>query len=184
MNTRMTVTTFKAIAERKIEMYNANIEFIDRIIKFAKDYDGKKMDKRFLDKVEAIAPNHCRIGFDGDIYGNRENRFRLVYGDRYISSVGAYLENHDYTQIIYKDYTLGDYINKDDFRLNYEIFKETLKKQKEYFVNYRDELIYAKDHTDDIIATYNEIDKLVKEKMQTIPSMLRQSIFVNCPIYK
>ena len=180
---RMNQTTYKAVAERKIEMYNANIAFFDRLIEFGKNYDGKKMDKRFIDKVAAFAPTHCRLVFDTDFYGKRENRFRTIYDDRYISSVNAYLDQWDYTHIIYKDYTAGDYINTADFTLNYANFEAALMRQREQFVTNRDELIYAKEHTADIIATYEEMSEYIKTKMATIPSSLRQSVNISCPIY-
>ena len=95
---RVSKATFIAISNRKIEMYDAFL------IPIVKEWDGKKLTKRFIDKVNNIIKDkvpYIRVGFDTSWRGERDNRFKFYYDNRYVNSVSAYVNYPETTVYAY-----------------------------------------------------------------------------------
>ena len=81
---RVSKTTFIAQANRKIEIYQSFIKAMEILKGIVPKYDNKKMDKRFIDKVNAVFAEKVpdtTIHFSTTYWGERENRFKLYYNN-------------------------------------------------------------------------------------------------------
>lgn len=170
---RTNKATFIARSNRKIEMYETFNKAIDVIISLAKEWDGKKMNKRFVDKVmDKLRDNHIsyvRFGFDTRWDGNRDTRFKLSFDNRWVEEVNAYIDDTENMIFAHK----GDYLDKDDFRLNAENFIGALNREKEILDAKIQELKECISNVDEIINKYAQMQKFVKETMDTIPILCR-----------
>lgn len=181
---RVSKTTFIAKANRQIEIYQSFIKAMEILKGMVSKYDNKKMDKRFLDKVNAVFAEkvpYTTIHFSTNYRGERENRFKLYYNNRYIESIGAYVDIYACESTIYS--RKGWYINDETFRLCSDDLIENLDWECEIYNKKVAELKESIDHTDEVIAKYAELKKIVETTLQSIPSPLRESIHIPCPIY-
>ena len=178
------IDVFKATAELKIVMYRSFQKALDAIRDLVTSYDNKVINKRFIDKAQAaivsVVP-HIRIGFDTDFRGNRNNRFKLTFTDRYVQSVNGYL---DYTQSTIYPFDNKEYLSKDDFRMNSENCLYAFDKDNETTQNLINDLENAIANAEDIYQKYEQLQKVIDDTLDGIPSCLRQRVCVNNPLRK
>lgn len=178
------IDVFKAMSERKIVMYRSFQKALDAIRDLVTSYDNKVINKRFIDKAQAAIDSvvpHIRISFDTDFRGNRNNRFQLTFTDRYVQSVNGYL---DYTQSTIYPFDNKEYINQDDFRMNSENCLYAFDKDNETTQNLINDLQNAIANAEDIYQKYEQLQKVIDDTLDGIPSCLRQRIYVNNPLRK
>ena len=178
------IDVFKAMSERKIVMYRSFQKALDAIRDLVTSYDNKVINKRFIDKAQAAIDSvvpHIRIGFDTDFRGNRNNRFQLTFTDRYVQSVNGYI---DYTQSTIYPFNNKEYISKDDFRMNSENCLYAFDKDNETTQNLINDLQNAIANAEDIYQKYEQLQKVIDDTLDGIPSCLRQRIYVNNPLRK
>lgn len=178
------IDVFKAMSERKIVMYCSFQKALDAIRDLVTSYDNKVINKRFIDKAQAAIDSvvpHIHIGFDTDFRGNRNNRFQLTFTDRYVQSVNGYI---DYTQSTIYPFDNKEYINQDDFRMNSENCLYAFDKDNETTQNLINDLQNAIANAEDIYQKYEQLQKVIDDTLDGIPSCLRQRIYVNNPLRK
>ena len=178
------IDVFKVMSERKIVMYRSFQKALDAIRDLVTSYDNKVINKRFIDKAQAAIDSvvpHIRIGFDIDFRGNRNNRFQLTFTDRYVQSVNGYL---DYTQSIIYPFDMKEYINQYDFRMNSENCLYAFDKDNETTQNLINDLQNAIANAEDIYQKYVDLQKVIDDTLDSIPSCLRQRVYVNNPLRK
>ena len=178
------IDVFKAMSERKIVMYRSFQKALDAIRDLVTSYDNKVINKRFIDKAQAaivsVVP-HIRIGFDTDFRGNRNNRFQLTFTDRYVQSVNGYL---DHTQSIIYPFDDKEYLSQGDFRMNSENCLYAFDKDNETTQNLINDLQNAIANAEDIYQKYVDLQRVIDDTLDSIPSCLRQSVYVNNPLRK
>ena len=178
------IDVFKAMSERKIVMYRSFQKALDAIRDLVTSYDNKVINKRFIDKAQAAIDSvvpHIHIGFDTDFRGNRNNRFQLTFTDRYVQSVNGYI---DYTQSIIYPFDMKEYINQYDFRMNSENCLYAFDKDNETSQNLINDLQNAIANAEDIYQKYEQLQKVIDDTLDGIPSCLRQRVYVNNPLRK
>lgn len=178
------IEVFKAMSERKIVMYRSYQKALDAIRDLVASYDNKVINKRFIDKAQdAInkVVSYIRIGFDTDFRGNRNNRFQLTFTDRYVQSVNGYL---DYTQSTIYPFDNKEYISQDDFRMNSENCLLAFDRDNETSQNYINSLQDAIANAEEIYQKYEDLQKVIDDTLDSIPSCLRQRVYVNNPLRK
>ena len=181
---KIKIYVFKAMSERKIVMYRSFQKALDAIRDLVTSYDNKVINKRFIDKAQAAIDSvvpHIRISFDTDFRGNRNNRFQLTFTDRYVQSVNGYL---DYTQSTIYPFDMKEYINQDDFRMNSENCLYAFDKDNETTQNLINDLQNAIANAEDIYQKYEQLQKVIDDTLDGIPSCLRQRVYVNNPLRK
>ena len=178
------IEVFKAMAELKIVMYRSFQKALDAIRDLVTSYDNKVINKRFIDKAQAaivsVVP-HIRIGFDTDFRGNRNNRFKLTFTDRYVQSVNGYL---DYTQSTIYPFDNKEYLSQDDFRMNSENCLYAFDKDNETTQNLINDLQNAIENAEAIYQKYVDLQKVIDDTLDGIPICLRHRIYVNNPLRK
>ena len=178
------IDVFKAMSERKIVMYRSFQKALDAIRDLVTSYDNKVINKRFIDKaqvaIDSVVP-HIRIGFNTNYLGNRNNRFQLTFTDRYVQSVNGYL---DYTQSTIYPIDNKEYLSKDDFRMNSENCLYAFDKDNETTQNLINDLQNAIANAEDIYQKYEQLQKVIDDTLDGIPSCLRQRVYVNNPLRK
>ena len=178
------IDVFKAMSERKIVMYRSFQKALDAIRDLVTSYDNKVINKRFIDKAQAAIDSvvpHIHIGFDTDFRGNRNNRFQLTFTDNYVQSVNGYI---DYTQSTIYPFNNKEYISKDDFRMNSENCLYAFDKDNETTQNLINDLQNAIANAEDIYQKYEQLQKVIDDTLDGIPSCLRQRVYVNNPLRK
>ena len=178
------IDVFKAMSERKIVMYRSFQKALDAIRDLVTSYDNKVINKRFIDKAQAAIDSvvpHIHIGFDTDFRGNRNNRFQLTFTDRYVQSVNGYI---DYTQSTIYPFDMKEYINQYDFRMNSEYCLLAFDNDKEICQNLINDLQDAIANAEDIYQKYEQLQKVIDDTLDGIPSCLRQRVYVNNPLRK
>ena len=178
------IDVFKAMSERKIVMYRSFQKALDAIRDLVASYDNKVINKRFIDKAQAAIDSvvpHIRISFDTDFRGNRNNRFQLTFTDSYVQSVNGYL---GYTQSIIYPFDMKEYINQYDFRMNSENCLYAFDKDNETTQNLINDLQNAIANAEDIYQKYVDLQKVIDDTLDNIPSCLRQRVYVNNPLRK
>ena len=178
------IDVFKAMSERKIVMYRSFQKALDAIRDIVITHNDKVINKRFIDKAQAAIDSvvpHIRIGFDADCRGNRNNRFQLTFTDRYVQSVNGYL---DYTQSTIYPFDDKEYLSQDDFRMNSENCLYAFDKDNKTTQNLINDLQNAIANAEDIYQKYEQLQKVIDDTLDGIPSCLRQRIYVNNPLRK
>ena len=178
------IDVFKAMSERKIVMYRSFQKALDAIRDLVTSYDNKVINKRFIDKAQAAIDSvvpHIRIGFNTNYLGNRNNRFQLTFTDRYVQSVNGYI---DYTQSIIYPFNNKEYLSKDDFRMNSENCLLAFDRDNETSQNYINSLQDAIANAEEIYQKYEDLQKVIDDTLDNIPSCLRQRVYVNNPLRK
>ena len=178
------IDVFKAMSERKIVMYRSFQKALDAIRDIVIAHNDKVINKRFIDKAQAAIDSvvpHIRIGFDTDSRGNRNNRFQLTFTDRYVQSVNGYL---DYTQSIIYPFDNKEYLSQDDSRMNSENCLYAFDKDNETTQNLINDLQNAIANAEDIYQKYVDLQNVIDDTLDSIPSCLRQRVYVNNPLRK
>ena len=178
------IDVFKAMSERKIVMYRSFQKALDAIRDLVASYDNKVINKRFIDKAQAaidsVVPN-VRISFDTNYLGNRNNQFQLTFTDRYVQSVNGYL---DYARSIIYPFDMKEYINQYDSRMNSEYCLLAFDNDKEICQNIINDLQNAIANAEDIYQKYEQLQKVIDDTLNTIPSCLRHRVYIGNPLMK
>lgn len=180
---RVSKATFVAMSNRRIEMYEEFTNALNNIQPLVTKYDGKKINKRFIDAVndaiKDVAPN-TKFAFATNYKGERENRFRLWYGNRWVESVNGYIS--DYENILYPCDSIQPYLDE-EFRLNADSFLKAIDRELNRLINYIKSYTEAIQKVDEVIETYNSLKEYAYKTLDTIPSPLRSRIIIDSPIY-
>ena len=178
------IDVFKAMSERKIVMYRSFQMATDAIRDLVASYDNKVINKRFIDKaqtiIDSVVPN-VRISFDTNYLGHRNNQFQLTFTDRYVQSVNGYL---DYARSIIYPFDMKEYINQYDSRMNSEYCLLAFDNDKEICQNLINDLQNAIANAEDIYQKYEQLQKVIDDTLNTIPSCLRHRVYIGNPLMK
>ena len=180
---RTSKASFIALSSRKIEMYESFIKAFDIIIRMVKEWDGKKMNKRYIDKInEAINDKvpHVRFSFSTSWRGERENRFKLYFDNRWVESVRGYI---DVCESVVYGRNGEQYINEIDFKLDAEKCVVALENDREICLSQAQRLMECIERIDEVIEKYAEMKSYVSKVLEDIPAPLRNSFTINCPVY-
>lgn len=194
MNGRVSKEVFISVKNHEVMILKDFIKSIEVMKSAAAKWDGKVINKRFItamdDAVNKVVPPYSEghgdfksICLKLDEYwdGTRVNRIEIRHANRWVADVRAYVNDNVYTFYPKKD--IGTYIDEDTFRLNYDTFVKTMDAyitECQSAISDKEEAISK---VDDAIKTYSEIREFIKDKMNSLPSVLQTYIQVSCPVY-
>lgn len=176
---QMRKDVFVALANRKIEMYQAFQKVLDIVLSEAKGKDGKMINKRFIDRIDELIGkddslkyeelgrglfNAVSFDFSLDWERKRDGRFEMYYRNRYVREVNSYLDwNTLRVQGIYL---------KDGKYLDYAAFSESIENERSYCIKQINELTNAIDGADRYIQAISHIKAYVESSLKELPAGL------------
>ena len=160
--------------KRENETYKVIIEAIDTLAPIAKKFNGKVINKRFVDAVnKAFEEKGYKRPYQYGTYPlciSLDEYSRIYFFACYPCDIVIYPEDHKKPYII-------------DKRMNYSVFEsaieKTMKKAAEEIAN-NEKCINS---IDDVIRGYKELEKHVKDFMDSIPSRFKTFVNISCPVY-
>ena len=168
------------IKNAKLEksIYEDFIKAIEVIKDAAKRFDGKVIDKRFINAAnEAILSagltcNRIKSSESQSVYISIDewNNIVLRSGRMYYKKWAIYYENDEKKYII-------------DKRLNYAIFIEAANVTAESIKLYISNRENIEGKADLAIRKYKELNEYIKSFMEEIPAIFRTGVHYECPIY-
>lgn len=139
---RFSKEVFISIKTREIEMLRDFIKSIGVLKAYAQKYDGKVLNKRYIDamnvEINKVVPAYGEgkntfqsiyLYFDKNWNDVRRNRLVLLHNNRWCEDSRAYVQDNTRTMFeLYKgeDGKNVPYIDENTFRLNTYIFVNTL----------------------------------------------------------
>lgn len=187
---QMRKDVFVALANRKIEMYQAFQKVLDIVLSEAKGKDGKMINKRFIDSINELIGeddnlkyeeyrrgmiNAVRFCFSNDWAGKRNGRFEMYYSNRYVSEVNSYL---DWNTLEVR----GTYL-KDGKYLDYDALSQSIENEKNYCFKQINELTNAIDGADEYIQAISHIKAYVESSLKELPEGLYTTFRLEPAIY-
>lgn len=172
---------FIKVTNKKIEMYEMFQTAIMHITSILPKYNGKKMNKRFLDAVNTLLTDNnvpIQFYFNKSYNGERTRRFEMVYMNREFT-----LDYNTCVNTLYPG-TNPEYLDE-DFRLNAENFINVLgvelNRCKDCIEDYKAGL----DKVDMVTSFYKDLEDYISTHMDKLPQCLQDKKYkyLNCPIY-
>ena len=169
---RIDKESFIANAKRENETYKAIIEAINVLTPIAEKYNGKVINKRFVDAVnKALEEKGYKLPYHYYLLHISLDEYNRIY----------FIANHPCNITIYpKEYNKPYIVDK---RMDYSVFEsaieKTLKNAAEEIAN--NERCIAS--IDDIIQGYKELKKHVKDFMDSLPYKFKTFPIIDCPVY-
>lgn len=192
MADRTSKTNFINTSNTKIMAFNSFKEAIMTLQTIVLKYDGKKMDKRFIDKVNKMFEEkgiEVKFSFDTNYRGERDQKFKFYFsGEEFVDSNNnrGYLNYDNRCMWLYPNYeetTKREYMNT-DFKLDAQAFLLALHKAFAVCEERTNKLKDAIENADEVIKTYAQLNKIITDTMKTIPEELRAyNPTIYCPIY-
>lgn len=164
--------TFIENAKRENETYKAIIEAINTLAPIAKKFNGKVINKRFVDAVnKAFEEKGYKLPYQ--YYPLRislDEYNRIYFIACYPCNIAIYPKEYDKPYIIEK-------------RMDYSVFEsaieKTLKNAAEEIAN-NERCINS---IDEVIQGYKELKKHVNDFMESLPYKFRTFQSIDCPVY-
>ena len=171
---RMDKGTFIANAKRENETYKVIIEAINTLTPIAKKYNGKVINKRFVDAVnKAFDEKGYKIPSQ---YGTRpllislDEYNRIYFSSRNPCNITIYPDGYDKPYII-------------DKRMDYSAFEYAIDKTLKSAVDEIAKNEKSINTIDDVIQGYQDLKKYVKDFMDALPFKFRTFPIIDCPVY-
>ena len=158
--------------KRENETYKVIIEAINALAPIAKKFNGKVINKRFVDAVnKAFEEKGYKLPYHYYLLHISLDEYNRIY----------FIANHPCDITIYpKEYDKPYIIDK---RMDYSIFEsaieKTLKNAAEEIAN-NERCINS---IDEVIQGYKELKKHVKDFMDSLPYKFRTFPIIDCPVY-
>ena len=171
---RIDKESFIADAKRENETYKVIIEAINVLAPIAKKFNGKVINKRFVDAVNKafeekgykIPYQHCacplRISLD------EINRIYFIV--RHPCNIHIYPKEYDKPYII-------------DKRMDYSVFKSAIEKTLKYAAEEIANNEKCINSIDEVIQGYKELKKHFDDFMDSLPYKFRTFQSIECPVY-
>lgn len=181
---------FIALQYREIEMYQAFQKVLDIVLSEAKGKDGKMINKRFIDRINELIGkddslkydngickliNSVRFSFSTDYSGDRNGRFIMYYGNRYVREAGSHI---DWDRLEIR----GIYL-KDGKYMDYKAFSESIANEKNYCINKINSKTDAINGADNYIKVVKQIKTYVESALKGLPSDLFTNFTLEPAIY-
>ena len=169
---RIDKETFIENVKRENETYKVIIEAINALAPIAKKFNGKVINKRFVDAVnKAFEEKGYKLPYHYYLLHISLDEYNRIY----------FIANHPCDITIYpKEYDKPYIIDK---RMDYSIFEsaieKTLKNAAEEIAN-NERCINS---IDEVIQGYKELKKHVKDFMDSLPYKFRTFPIIDCPVY-
>ena len=169
---RIDKETFIENAKRENETYKVIIESINTLAPIAKKFNGKVINKRFVDAVnKAFEEKGYKLPYHYYLLHISLDEYNRIY----------FIANHPCNITIYpKEYDKPYIIDK---RMDYSVFEsaieKTLKNAAEEIANNEDCI----NSIDDVIQGYKELKKHVKDFMDSLPRKFKTFPIIDCPVY-
>lgn len=178
--------------------YKARIILIDEFIKaieilkssdVVKSYDGKKITKRFTDKIENLLPNYIKIDLvaqswshflnvrlymNREIFGNIELQKYLTYND-----VSCEINQQEANRYEPADLT---YCVNGIRTFNFEKFVKCAQREINLLNSEKTQYVASIEKIDDVIQKTQELQKLVRQTLAEFPSYIKPTISFNFTI--
>ena len=169
---RIDKESFIENAKRENETYKVIIEAINVLTPIAKKFNGKVINKRFVDAVnKAFEEKGYKLPYHYYLLHISLDEYNRIY----------FIANHPCNITIYpKEYDKPYIIDK---RMDYSVFEsaieKTLKNAAEEIAN-NERCINS---IDDVIQGYKELKKHVKDFMDSLPRKFKTFPIIDCPVY-
>lgn len=169
---RIDKETFIENAKRENETYKVIIEAINVLTPIAKKFDGKVINKRFVDAVnKEFEEKGYKLPYHYYLLHISLDEYNRIY----------FIANRPCDITIYpKEYDKPYIIDK---RMDYSVFEsaieKTLKNAAEEIAN-NEKCINS---IDEVIQGYKELKKHVKDFMDSLPYKFRTFPIIDCPVY-
>ena len=169
---RIDKESFIENAKRENETYKVIIEAIDTLTPIAKKFNGKVINKRFVDAVnKAFEEKGYKLPCQYYPLRISLDEYNRIY----------FIANHPCNITIYpKEYDKPYIIDK---RMDYSVFEsaieKTLKNAAEEIAN-NERCINS---IDEVIQGYKELKKHVNDFMDSLPRKFKTFPIIDCPVY-
>lgn len=169
---RMDKRTFIENAKRENETYKVIIETINVLAPIAKKFNGKVINKRFVDAVnKAFEEKGYKLPYHYYLLHISLDEYNRIY----------FIANHPCNITIYpEDYKKPYIIDK---RMDYSIFESAIEKTLKYAAEEIANNERCINSIDDVIQGYKELKKHVKDFMDSLPRKFKTFPIIDCPVY-
>lgn len=171
---RMDKRTFIENAKRENGTYKVIIEAIDTLAPIAKKFNGKVINKRFVDAVnKAFEEKDYKIPYQHCTYPLRislDEYNRIYFIARHPCDITIYPKEYDKPYIV-------------DKRMDYSVFESAIEKTLKYVAEEIAENERCINTIDDVIQGYKELEKHVKDFMDSLPRKFKTFPIIDCPVY-
>lgn len=178
--------------------YNARIILIDEFIKVieilkssdvVKSYDGKKITKRFTDKVEGLLPKYMKLDLapqswshflnvnvwmNREIFGNIELQKYLSYKD-----IKCEISQQEANRYEPEDFT---YCVNGIREFNFDKFVKCVERKIKLLQNEKQQYQLSLEKIDEVIQKTKELEKLVRDTISTFPAYIKPMVTFNYTI--
>lgn len=172
--------------------YKTRIRLIDEFVKviellkdndIVKAYNGKKLTKRFTDKVQTILPDYIKIDltpqswshflnisiwFDNYIVKDRDIHNYIPYKDSHCN-----IDQYESNKYEPEDYT---YCVNGVREFNYDIFVKCAERKIKLLQNEKQQYQLSIDNIDEVIQKTKELEKLVRDTISTFPAYIKPMV--------
>ena len=164
--------TFIENAKRENETYKIIIEAINTLAPIAKKFNGKVINKRFVDAVnKAFEEKGYKLPYQyGPLRINLDEYNRIYFIARHPCDITIYPKEYDKPYII-------------DKRMDYSVFESAIEKTLKYAAEEIANNENCINTIDDVIQGYKELEKHVKDFMDSLPYKFRTFPIIDCPVY-
>lgn len=164
--------TFIENAKRENETYKVIIEAINILTPIAKKFDGKVINKRFVDAVnKAFEEKGYKLPCQYYPLRISLDEYSRIY----------FIANHPCDITIYpKEYDKPYIIDK---RMDYSVFESAIEKTLKYAAEEIANNERCINSIDDVIQGYKELKKHVNDFMDSLPRKFKTFPIIDCPVY-
>ena len=169
---RIDKETFIENAKRENETYKVIIESINTLAPIAKKYNGKVINKRFVDAVnKAFEEKGYKLPYHYYLLHISLDEYNRIY----------FIANHPCNITIYpKEYDKPYIIDK---RMDYSVFESAIEKTLKNAAEKIADNKRCINTIDDVIQGYKELKKHVNDFMDSLPRKFKTFPIIDCPVY-
>lgn len=165
--------------KQQIKVYNEMLEALAKIKAFSAQYDGKIINKRFVDALKAELPPCIDVILEKEHYTAGDVITLTILDQNRLAPEGGYVD-----ESVFKIHNYpSEYIDADTRRLNYAVFCKALKLKTDSAIYNRDDLQNALDNYDKFYEAYLTLKRHADEYRKTLPYVLRCSGVLCWPVY-
>ena len=169
---RIDKETFIENAKRENETYKVIIESINTLTPIAKKFDGKVINKRFVNAVnKAFEEKGYKLPYHYYLLHISLDEYNRIY----------FIANHPCNITIYpEDYKKPYIIDK---RMDYSVFESAIEKTLKNAAEKIADNKRCINTIDDVIQGYKELKKHVNDFMDSLPRKFKTFPIIDCPVY-
>ena len=164
--------TFIENAKRENETYKVIIEAINVLAPIAKKFNGKVINKRFVDAVnKAFEEKGYKLPCQYyPLRINLDEYNRIYFVVLHPCDIAIYPKEYDKPYII-------------DKRMDYSVFESAIEKTLKYAAEEIANNEKCINSIDEVIQGYKELKKHVKDFMDSLPRKFKTFPIIDCPVY-